>query len=140
MNSMPKSYPNNDFGTCKIEKTHCPTIIKGGYPRLTTIPGGNVAGTTFIVSSITLNTSCLSNPCIKIDFTSNVFATDFDETVIFQVFKHCNNLSVPVGPGWTLSSTMSLATTFSFFICDCDRDREPYDNQCCTYVVLATIQ
>ena len=136
MDSMSRDYNYIDSDTCKKEKKQCPMIIKGGYTSSTTIPGGNIAGTTFIVSSITLNNSSLSNKCIKIDFTSNIFANDFDDTVTFQVFKRCNNISVPVGPGWTFSSTMSLAKTFSFFVCDCD----VCNNQYCTYTVVATIQ
>lgn len=136
MNLMLKGYSDNDYDTCEKEKKHYPMIIKSGPPSLTTIPGGNVSGTSFTVGTITLNTSHLSNSCIKIDFTSNVFSTDFDETIIFQVFKNYNNLSFPVGPGWTFSSTTSLATTISFFVCDCDY----CNNQYCTYTVVATIQ
>jgi len=133
---MLKGYSDSDCDTCEEDKNHYQMIIKSGYPSLTTIPGGNVAGTSFIVSTITLNTSGLSNPCIRIDFTSNVVSTDFDETIIFQVFKHYNNLSCPVSPIWTFSPTTSLATTVSFFAWDCDY----CNNQYCTYIVVATIQ
>lgn len=136
MNLMLEGYSDNNRDICEKEKKHCPMIIKSGQSSLTTIPGGNVAGTSFTVGTITLNTSRLSNPCIEINFTSNVFPTDFDETVIFQVFKRCNNISFPVGPGWTFSSTTSLATTISFFVCDCDYCNDQY----CTYIVVATIQ
>ena len=133
MNLMIIDYPNKDCDTCKND---CPIIIESDYPSLLTIPGGNVVGTSFTVSSIILNTSCLRNPCIKIDFASNVFFTDFDETIIFQVFKRYNNQSFPVGPGWPLSSTISSATIFSFFVYDHDYCNTEY----CTYILVATIQ
>jgi len=111
------------------EDKHCPTIIKCGTPSSTTVPAATVAGTTFTVSSVTLDNSCLCNPTTKLEFASNLVApVAFTGTINFQVFKLCRGqfTPVPVGPAWT---------TFSFFVCDCD---SCFDD-CCTYTVVATV-
>lgn len=136
MNSKSKCYHDDD---CKKQKEHCPTILKCGYPNSTTIITVPLnTPTPFTVATLTLNTPRLCNSNILLEFTSNIVIDDLGEfigTISFQVFKRCNNLSVPVGSGWTFSSTMALATTFSFFVCDsnCCND------ECCTYTVVATI-
>jgi len=142
MNSMSKGYHNNDCDLCKKEKKHCPTIIKCRCPSSTTIPAATVAGTTFTVSSLTLNTYCLCNPCIKLEYASNIVAAAFIGSISFQVFKLCNNQfnPVPVGPAWSFAGgaveeEVTSAETFSFFICDCNS----CNNECCTYTVVATV-
>lgn len=121
-------------------KENWPMNISGAYFNTTVIPGSSVSGTSFIVNTITLNTSTIRNSCIKIDFTSNMFASDFDETVNFQVFKRCYNQLICVGPVWMFSSTVSSTTTFSFFVFDYDCNYDCSNNPYCTYVVVATIQ
>lgn len=139
MNSMSRTHFNDDCNPCKKEKKVCPTIVKCGCPSSTTIPAATVAGTTFTVSSLTLDTSCLCDPCAKIEFASNlVMPIAFTGTINFQVFKLCRGqfAPVPVGPAWTFSATALLASeTFSFFVCDCD---SCFD-ECCTYTVVATV-
>lgn len=142
MNSMSKCHDGCIKEPCcheECKKEVCPTVIKCGCPSATTIPAAAVAGTTFTVSSTTVNTSCLDNPCIKLEFASNlVAAVAFTGTINFQVFKICRGqlTPVPVGPAWTFSETALLfSQTFSFFVCDCD---SCFDD-CCTYTVVATV-
>ena len=120
-------------------KEKCPTIIKCGCPSSATIPSGTTAGTAFTLSSLTLDTSCLCDPSIKLEFASNAILTGFVGTLNIRVFKQCRNqfAAVPVGPTWTLStgSATTDARTFSFFICDSDS----CDHDCCTYTVVATV-
>jgi len=135
---MSKGY----YDPCKKEfkeDKHCPTIIKCGTPSSTTVPAATVAGTTFTVSSLTLDTCGLCNPTTKLEFASNLVApVAFTGTINFQVFKLCRGqfTPVPVGPAWTFDLVALLASeTFSFFVCDCD---SCFDD-CCTYTVVATV-
>jgi hypothetical protein len=117
MNSMSKCHDNHD--NCRKEKDLCPTIIKCSQAGSVTVPPATVLGTAFPLTALTLDTSCLKNPCVKLEFASNlVAAVAFTGTINFQVFKVCRNQStpVPVGPAYT-------------FNCD----------ECCTYTVTATI-
>jgi hypothetical protein len=138
MNSNSKNYYKDD-DCSKKEKKVCPTIIKCGTPSATTIPAATVAGTTFTLASLTLNTSCLCDPCIKLEFASNTVTTAFVGSISVQVFKLCGNqfTPIPVGPAWTFSNGAAItdAETFSFFICDCDSCFK----DCCTYTVVATV-
>ncbi len=135
MNSMSNNY--DDCNNYKEENKHYSMIIQGNYPNLTIISKDVAAGTTFTVSSFVLNTSFLNNPCIKLDFTSNVFADNFNRVVSFQVFKLYKNQfkSIPVGSQWKLSVADSVAATFSFFVFDCDVCNSEY----CIYTVVATV-
>ena len=142
MNSMSRGYYNNDCDPCnkeKKEKKDCPTIVKCGTPSSTTLPVAAVAGTAFTVSSLTLNTSGMCDPCVKLEFASNLVATvAFTGTINFQVFKLCRGQLTPVaiGPAWTFNLVALLSSqTFSFFVCDCD---SCFD-ECCTYTVVATV-
>jgi hypothetical protein len=156
---MSKGYYNDDYRrnddcdhhrkdncecvSCRKEKEQkcklCPTIVKCGCPSATTIPPATIAGTTFPVSSLTLNTSCLCNPTVKLEFASNLVAlVAFTGTINFQVFKICRGQTVPipVGPAWTFSLVALLSSqTFSFFVCDSD---SCFDD-CCSYTVVATV-
>src|SRR5699024_8293852 len=104
-----------------------------------TIPVATVVGTTVTPTSLTLDTSCICNPCVKLEFTSNIIATAFIGSISFQVFKQCSNqfTPVPVGPSFTYQRLVEVtgSDTFSFFICDCDSCH----NDCCTYTVVATV-
>ena len=134
MNSMSR---NND--DCN-KKNSCPTIIRCGCPGSTTIPAATVLGTTLPLTSLTLNTSRLKDPCVKLEFASNLVAVvAFTGTLNFQVFKQCKGQStpVPVGPAWQFSLVALLSSqTFSFFVCDCDCS---CFDECCTYTVTATV-
>ncbi len=123
------------------EDKHNQTIIRCGTPATATIPAGAATPVrTFPVGSVTVNTSCLCDPCIKLEYASNLVATGFTGTVSFQVYRLCGSQATPVaiGPAWIFSipaaTPITATTTFSFFVCDCDscfRD-------CCTYSVVAT--
>jgi len=137
MNSMSRN--NDDFDNCKKEKKACPTIIKCSCPGSVTVPAATVAGTTFPLTSLTLNTSRLCNPSIKLEFASNfVTAIAFTGSLNVQVFKTCRGQStpVPIGPAWQFNLVALLSSeTFSFFVCDSD---SCFD-ECCTYTVVATV-
>ena len=137
MNSMSRN--NDNYDNCKKEKKACPTIIKCSCPGSTTIPALTVISTAFPVTSLTLNTSRLEDPCTKLEFASNIIATAFTGSISFQAFKICRGQStpIPVGPSWTYSRLVAIteSDTFSLFICDCD---SCFDD-CCTYTVVATV-
>ena len=148
MNSNSRYYHDDDCdcdpcGKEKKEKKEkkevCPTIIKCSTPGAVTVPAASAVGTTFSPTSLTLNTACLCNPCTKIEFTSNLVTTGFTGTLSFQVFKQCINqfTPVPVGPAFSYSEAAAVtnASTFTFFICDCDS----CFNDCCTYTVVVTV-
>ncbi len=130
-----------DYGK-KEKKPICPTIIKCSCPGSVTIPVIVDAGigTTFTATSLTLDTSCLKNPCTKLEFTSNLVSTAFTGTLSFQVFKQCKYqfAPVPVGPAFIYSRAVGVAeaNTFSFFVCDCDS----CNDDCCTYTLVVTAQ
>ena len=136
MNSISKEY-DDSFQKEKREEKKCPIIMKCSCPSSIIIPTG-VVNRTFTTSSLTLDTSCLCDPCIKIQYTSNLDGI-FGGTIRFQVYKQCRNqfTPVPVGGSWnfTVPATgASAATAFSFFVCDCDS----CNDDCCTYTVVIT--
>jgi hypothetical protein len=134
-----KKRKKDDYDDHKKEEKDCKTIIKCGSPSSTAIPVIAAAGTTFTLASLNLNTSRLKDPCIKLEFASNFVTTAaFAGAFSIQVFKQCGNqfTPIPIGPSWALGSLAALsATTFSFFVCDCDS----CFNDCCTYTVVATV-
>jgi len=136
---MSKTHCDDAHDPCEKEKKVCQTIIKGGCPSSTTLPAATVAGTAFTVSSLTLNTSCLCDPYIRLDFASNLVApVAFTGSVNFQVFKISRGqfTAVPVGPAWTFNLVALLSSqTFSFFVFDSD---SCFD-ECSTYTVVATV-
>lgn len=139
---------DNDCYPCnKLSHKENKTILKCGTPggAISIVPG--MEGTTFNVSTLTLNTSCLCDPCVKLEFTSTLASSSADilsSTVVnFQVFKLCDNQRnpIPVGPQLVYSvpfpsppAGFSGTSTFSFFVCDCDI----CPHECCTYSVVAT--
>ncbi len=139
MNSNSRGYDDYDCDHSKKEKKPCPTIIKCGCPSSTTLPPATIAGTAFPLTSLSLDTSRLCDPHVKLEFASNlVAAVLFTGTINFQVFKICRgqNVPVPVGPAWTFSLVALLSSqTFSFFVCDSD---SCFD-ECCSYTVVATV-
>ncbi|MPW26709.1 DUF4489 domain-containing protein [Alkalibaculum sp. M08DMB] len=130
------------FDPCKQKKQvdkSCPTIIKCGAAGAVTIPLATVVGTTFTPTSLSLNTDCICNPVVKLEFTSNIVATAFTGTISFQIFKQCTNqfTPVPIGPAFTYDRLVAIteSDTFTFFVCDCDSCH----NDCCTYTVVVTV-
>lgn len=146
MNSMSKYYYKDDCDPCKKEreKKDCPTIIKCSCPSTFNFPVINldVLGTApeFQIASLTLDTSCLKDPCVKLEFASTISAVAaIDTTLTFQVYKICGNqqFPTPIGPAWTFTSLLAVgfSNTFSFFVCDCDCS---CFKDCCTYIVRVT--
>ena len=148
--------PNHDddcYPCNKLSHKDNKTILKCGTPgSAISIAPGTLSGTAFTVSTLTLNTSCLCDPCIKLEFTSTLAyssPTTIDGTVVnFQLFKLCDNQRnpIPVGPQLVFSVPFtnlivppaipgfSGTSTFSFFVCDCDI----CPHECCTYLLQAT--
>ncbi|MDU7241013.1 DUF4489 domain-containing protein [Clostridium sp.] len=143
MNLMSKEHqePYKMDNYNKEEK--CLSIIKCGCPSSTSIPTTTAAGTSFTLAALTLDTSCLCNPDIILEFASNTIATAFRGTLNISVFKQCRCQvrPIPIGGTWTLQlglaegTVVTDARTFSFSICDSDS----CDKDCCTYTVVATV-
>ena len=153
MNSMSRRYQEEYRRDCEKdyrrdyrkdhdkEEEKCPTIIKCGCPSSITIPESAEAGDIFTLASLTLDTSCLCDPIIKLEFASNIVITaGTSGAFTVQIFKQCKNQinPVPVGPAWAWNpggANSVESETFSFFICDSDL----CDDDCCTYIARATI-
>ena len=155
MSLIPKRYQDQNERD-KYKEKKCPTIIKCGCPISILIPEGIKAQTTFTLTSLTLDTSCLCDLDIILQFASNTIATEFKGALSVRVFKQCRCqvTPIPVGATWTLQlgtrgragdgegeevpvpvTTVTDARTLSFFVCDSDS----CDKDCCTYTVVATV-
>ena len=117
-------------------------FIKRGIPGAITIGPATPAGTTFTLSSVTINSSSLCNPRIKLEFSSNIATLLFAGSLDFQIIKTCSNQlqPIPIGKIWSFSNALvetvgSDSNSFSFFVCDCDS----CFNGCCTYTVVVTV-
>lgn len=115
------------------------TTMKCGTPGANVLPLATVAGTTFNLANINIDTKNYTNPCIQFQFSSNILTTGAVLTLNFQLFKQCKNqlTPTPVGPVWTFSRLVAVteSNTFSFSVCDCDI----CDDECCNYRVVATV-
>lgn len=129
---------------CKKEEIKkCETFVKCGCPSSTALPVVAVGLPTqeVALSSLTLDTSCICNPRIKIDFTTNLvvpIAALLLGGINIQVFKQCKNqlTRVPVGPSFTVGPLIVVGSqTVSFFVCDSDT----CSDNCCTYTAVASI-
>lgn len=123
------------------EEKECPTIVKCGCSTSTPINKAD-EGTTFIVASLNLDTSCICDPSIKLEFASNIVVSNNNGghkvSLNFRVFKECKHQKnpIPVGGVWNfLTDEEDISTTFSFFVCDSDS----CEDECCTYSVVATV-
>ncbi|MBU2704172.1 hypothetical protein Ga0466249_005326 [Sporomusaceae bacterium BoRhaA] len=151
MDSMSKPNGKDNLENNRYPKSGL-TLLKCGIPGTAsiTIPATGGTPLAVTVASLTTNISCFCNPCIKLEFASNVTVpTANSVTLNFQVFKLCNNQyqAIAVGPKWVFarsldvaltpySGSVSLATTdtVSFFVCDCC----DCPSKCCTYTVVVT--
>jgi len=145
---------NCDIDCCNT--CHCvpghpipgPSILACGNGTGLAIPAVP-AGTPFNpipVASVTIDTTCLCKPSVKIDFTSIInyqalltlgagplLTTPF--TVTFQLSKTCNDGSkIPLG-SWTftialLAAAVNITETFAFTFCECHACPA-----CCVYTV-----
>lgn len=115
------------------------TTLKCGTPGAVTLPLATLAGTTFNLANINVDTKNFSKPCIQFMFSSNIVTTAAILTLNFRIFKQCKNqlVPVPIGPVWTFSRLLAVtdSNTFSFNVCDCDN----CDDECCNYSVVATV-
>lgn len=139
MNSM--TIDNNKCAdkccTCNENKV----ILKSGNSISTILQLPLVPGTMGIpvtISQVTVDTSCLYKPQIKLDFMVNIaIPTGVTITnLILRVFKVCNNRCqrMPVGSDWYFNNiSWTGSTVFSFFIYDYDTFKSEY----CTYVLEA---
>ncbi|MCH3962843.1 MAG: DUF4489 domain-containing protein [Clostridium sp.] len=146
MNSLSNGncYDNNynpcAVNPCKVEQKEeksCQPIIKCSCPTSTVVPLVSI-GDSFTVASLNLNTSKISNPCVKLEFATNLIGTVAGAGILrFQVFKQCTGQMnpVPIGPTWSYGPIAIGNDTFSFFVCDCD---DSCFDGCCTYTVVAT--
>lgn len=152
MNSMSGHYYKDDCEPCKKEKKEkkcCPVVLKcncGSYgPAILQIP----EETQFVlvnqpIASVTVDTSCLCNPTIKVDFCGTLTAIyeDFDETVTynFTLYRTCRgNGSRQALKSFSVSQLFadddlpdSRGLCFSYSECD----NECFD--CCTYTLELT--
>lgn len=147
MNSMSRGYSNQyRENYYKKEEEKFPTIIKCGCPSTVQLPVVTVGTSNVTIASLTLNTSCICDPVIKLDFSSAFTSTVALVTggISLQVFKQCSNqiTPTPVGPTWPVVGLLGTALLLagaiypSFTICDSDSCQ---NEDCCTYTVVATI-
>lgn len=147
MNSMSKKYYNNcEKNSYEREEEKCPTIIKCGCPQSVTLPpiSADILNGDVTLASLTLDTSCICDPVIKLDFTS-VFATLLDITIggiSVQIYKQCKGqvTPTPVGPSWPVTGeiaagVLAAPSYVSFFVCDSDS----CEGECCTYTAVANV-
>jgi len=148
MNSMSKGHCRDQKENCSKKSKETDVILKCGSSVPATVLATTPANTAFRLSSLTLNTRRIDDPCIKFEFASNlVFTTPAAGAIAvnlnFQIFKQCKNQTTPtpIGPVWTFTRAAAatvagviLADTFTFLVCDCDL----CPDDCCTYFVAAT--
>lgn len=147
MNSFSKMYENNDYTSLvknDLSDDCCMNriILKCGKPvselvQPPLIPG--FTGTPVTVANVTVDTLCLDDPEIKLDFTFTIISPLGAITnLTFQVFKFCNNIhqKIPVGHQWAFKNNIVAETNsiISFFVCD----HNSFKSECCTYIVEAT--
>jgi len=145
---------DRDHRDCRKEdRDHrdCRTIIKCGSIGSASIPKDSKPSSTFPLSSVKVDTSCLCNPITKLEFSSNytiVVPKDInssDVSISFQVSKACKGGfgSQAVGLPFILNFSgykedgpdpTTISSTFSFNICDCN---SCFDD-CCIYTITAT--
>ena len=132
------------------EEEKCPTIIKCSGPSSTPIPvltlGEGISNVELPLASLTLDTSCICDPIVKLDFSTNyvvpVRVSLVGGSIVLRVFKQCKNQAtrVPIGSAWAISGGIAGIEIFeasiaSFSTCDTDSCQDG----CCTYTVVATV-
>ena len=151
MNSMSKRYYDNDERDRRREEEEsCPTIIKCSGPSSTPIPAitiseGISGDVELPLAALTLDTSCICDPTIKLDFSTNYvvpIGVNLLGSITLRVYKQCKGQSnrIPVGTAWELSGGLAgiealEASIVSFSTCDSD----VCGDGCCTYTVVATV-
>lgn len=154
MNSMSRPHVNEDPACgCRKEKERekeANVILKckTGCPVSVT---ASPAGTEFPIIDFSINTKNFNDPCIKLEFASNIVSVvgpGETLTLNFQMYKFCKGdlARTKFGPEWSLvrAGVGTLHTTFtdiiSFFNCDCDCDCDcDFErDDCCNYSVVVT--
>lgn len=152
MNSMSRKYydPCKKDNYRKEEEEKCPTIIKCSCPSSTPIPAitlseGITGNVELPLASLTLDTSCICDPVIKLDFSTNYvvpIGVLLLGSITLRVYKQCRNqeMRTPIGTAWALSGGLAGIEVFeasisSFSTCDTDT----CGDECCTYTVVATV-
>lgn len=145
---------------CKCEVTHpkaMPVILAANAGEDVNLVDGNCPGKKCPdkeeLASVAMDTSCLVNPLIKIDFTTNIIFKGADLgcdavntfiRVSFKLIKCCNGCSEKIGT-WEyyryfanatdLAIAKSLSDTFTFNYCTTDSCPG-----CCIYKVVAKVK
>ena len=106
----------------------------------TTIPADTEAGTVFPLVNLNVDNKGYKNPCVKVEFLSNILTDTATATLNFQVLRQCDGQLTPVPASgiWTFSRTVATdaeANSFGFAFCDCDN----CNCGCCNYSVTATV-
>ena len=106
----------------------------------TTIPADTDVGTVFPLVNLNVDSKKHKNPCVKVEFFSNILTDTATATLNFQVFRQCDGQLTPVPASgiWTFSravATDAEANFFGFAFCDCDN----CNCGCCNYSVAATV-
>ena len=132
------------------KEDECPTIIKCSGPSSTPIPvltlGEGISNVELPLASITLDTSCICDPIVKLDFSTNyvvpISVSLVGGSIVLRVYKQCRGQAtrVPIGTAWAISGGILGIEVFeaaiaSFTTCDTDSCRD----ECCTYTVVATV-
>lgn len=102
-----------------------------------TIATGDVGANPTPLATLRLNTAKINNPCVKIDFTTdlNVIGATAG-TLTFRVYKQFDNQTQPIAVGgpFIYSPVTVGSVPVSFFVSDCDLTCCS-NNTCCTYIV-----
>lgn len=137
MNLSSKAYFKYDYENSNKSGDSCGQILKCGEVGQALLFNGASVGTSVPAATITLDTSKLCNPCIILEFTSNIIGTLFQGTLNFQLYKSCNNqLPIPIGSQFSFTQLIPayFANMFTFFVCDCNS----CSNECCTYSIVVS--
>lgn len=123
----------------KFNRTHLKCGMSSGS---FTLPVDTPAGVTFTLATVNADTKGMNQPCIQLEYASNIFTAAESLTLNFQIFKQCGNqlAPVPVGPVWTFFAEVTegstLSNPFAFSVCDCDI----ICDECCIYSAAVTIE
>lgn len=131
---------NNDLASdCFICPTNC-LLLQCKKPKSTIIQLPTVPGTIttpITVDTIEVDTSCIDDAKIKLDFTININSGlgGITSNLTFNIFKLCehNFQRIPLAPNWsyTISVSQESARSFTFFVYDCDT----FKSRQCTYIL-----
>ncbi|MDR1547699.1 MAG: DUF4489 domain-containing protein [Hungatella sp.] len=115
-------------------------LSKCSSPSTVSVAGETASGVTFTLATLQLNTEKFNQPCIELEFSTNIIFPTSLLTAFMQVYKQCNCqlVPIPIGPTWLLDHLLpeTIYDTFTFHVHDCIDKTEI----CCTYYVLLTVQ